>query len=89
MCVNLEVLSPTKFNFRDAMSPSGNTSEHPEPTKKQQQPSRAHQEIIVTIQNPPGNISNHPPGNNRQVPCTLVFLHFQGAVPNSPIFALP
>ena len=33
--------------------PPGNNSNHPGPTRKQQQPSRAHQQINVTAQNPP------------------------------------
>ena len=36
------------------------------PTRKQQQPSRGHQEITATIQRPPGNISNHPEAIRKQ-----------------------
>ena len=72
MWTNLEALPPTKcfLQFTDAMSSPGNSSDHPEPSKKQQQPSRVHREMILTIQDPPGNDSNHPLGNNREGPYT-------------------
>ena len=57
-------------------SPSRNISNHPEPIKKYQQPSRGHQEISATIQRPQGNNSSHPRGSNSKGPYTKIFLHF-------------
>ena len=44
---------------------------HPEPPRKQQQPSTAHQETPATIHSPPRNTSNHPqPTKKQQQPST-------------------
>ena len=51
-------------------SPPGNVSNHPEPTKKYQQPSITHQDITMTVQHAPGNNSNHPLGSNSKGPQT-------------------
>ena len=51
------------FDFRDAMC-------------QDDPPSRAHPEIIVTVQSPSGNNSDHPPGNLIRGPYTKHFLHF-------------
>ena len=40
-------------------APSGNESNHPQSTRKQQEPPKAHQEITGTTQRPQGNNRNH------------------------------
>ena len=47
-----------------------------DPSRKQQQPSTAHQHWTMTIQHAPGNDDNRPLGCNNKGPYTKIFLHF-------------
>ena len=68
--VRPSILPNIWFNFKDVM---GFDFE-----------SRAHPEIAMTIQSPPGNNSNHPLGNDSKGPYTKDIPHFQGVVPQIP-----